>query len=339
MFVDPPFGANIMYSELNFLAESWFKVFTNNKEEAIMNKTQHKQLAEYKDLMTNSFKEFFRILKPNRWITVEFHNSKASVWKTIQESIINSGFIIAQVSILDKKQATFKQVTSPNAVENDLIINPYKPSTQFTKCFIQRSGLNLEDYFIKMHLEKLPLTQNIERTQHRLHSKFIAQYIQNGFEVRLDASKFYDLLRENFEERDGYWFTYEQIPIYEQKLLLHRKLAEEDLNQTILGITDEKSAIVWLAQFLNKPKTYDEIFIEFSKNLLTSVDKIPELGTILEENFSTESGKYRLPSDMERKEKLEVRDKRLMKEFDEIFEKAQSTNKIKEVRKEAILLV
>ena len=55
-----------------------------------MNKTQHKQLAEYKDLMTNSFKEFFRILKPNRWITVEFHNSKASVWKTIQESIINS---------------------------------------------------------------------------------------------------------------------------------------------------------------------------------------------------------------------------------------------------------
>ena len=67
-----------------------------------------------------------------------------------------------------------------------------------------------------MHLEKLPLTQNIERTQHRLHSKFIAQYIQNGFEVRLDASKFYDLLRENFEERDGYWFTYEQIPIYEQ---------------------------------------------------------------------------------------------------------------------------
>ena len=40
---------------------------------------------------------------------------------------------------------------------------------------------------------------------------------------------------------------------------------------------------------------------------------------------------------MERKEKLEVRDKRLMTEFDEIFEKAQSTNKIKEVRKEAIL--
>jgi DNA modification methylase len=337
MFVDPPFGANIMYSELNYIAESWFKVFTNNKEEAIMNKTQHKQLAEYKDLMTQSFKEFFRILKPNRWITVEFHNSKASVWRTIQESIIHSGFIIAQVSILDKKQATFKQVTSPNAVENDLIINAYKPSEKFTKCFIQRSGLNLEDYFINMHLGKLPIEPNVERTQHRLHSKFIAQYIQNGFEIRVDASDFYDLLRENFEERDGYWFTHEQIPIYEKKSRLHNNLEQEDLNQTILGISDEKSAIVWLAQFLNEPKTYDEIFIEFSKNLLTSIDKIPELITILDENFSTERSKYRLPSDIERKEKEEVRDKRLMKEFNEIFDEAQSKRKIKEARKEAIL--
>ena len=39
------------------------------------------------DLMTDSFKEMYRILKPNRWITIEFHNSKASVWNGIQESI------------------------------------------------------------------------------------------------------------------------------------------------------------------------------------------------------------------------------------------------------------
>jgi ribosomal protein S27E len=42
IFTDPPFGANIMYSELNFISESWLKVFTNNSQEAICNKTQHK---------------------------------------------------------------------------------------------------------------------------------------------------------------------------------------------------------------------------------------------------------------------------------------------------------
>jgi predicted RNA-binding Zn-ribbon protein involved in translation (DUF1610 family) len=31
IFTDPPFGGNLMYSELNFLWEAWLKVFTNNK--------------------------------------------------------------------------------------------------------------------------------------------------------------------------------------------------------------------------------------------------------------------------------------------------------------------
>lgn len=32
IFTDPPFGGNLMYSELNFLWEAWLKVFTNNKK-------------------------------------------------------------------------------------------------------------------------------------------------------------------------------------------------------------------------------------------------------------------------------------------------------------------
>jgi hypothetical protein len=38
IFTDPPFGGNLMYSELNFLWEAWLKVFTNNKPEAIENR-------------------------------------------------------------------------------------------------------------------------------------------------------------------------------------------------------------------------------------------------------------------------------------------------------------
>jgi len=35
IFVDPPFGANIMYSELNSLWEAWLKVSTDVKAEAV----------------------------------------------------------------------------------------------------------------------------------------------------------------------------------------------------------------------------------------------------------------------------------------------------------------
>ena len=79
VFTDPPFGDNIMYSELNYVNESWNKVLTNNQTEAIMNKSQSKSLIEYQKLMNSAFSEYYRILKPGRWITIEFHNSKNSV--------------------------------------------------------------------------------------------------------------------------------------------------------------------------------------------------------------------------------------------------------------------
>ena len=102
IFVDPPFGSNLMYSELNFLWESWLRVFTHNHSEAIINKTQKKNLAEYLRLNESCFNEFYRVLKPGHWITVEFHNSLNSVWNSIQQAILQSGFIVADVTNFGK---------------------------------------------------------------------------------------------------------------------------------------------------------------------------------------------------------------------------------------------
>src|SRR5690606_8520214 len=119
IFTDPPFGGNLMYSELNFLWESWLKILTNNKPEAIENGAQCKGLPEYQGLMTGCFEEYYRVLKPGRWMTVEFHNSKNAVWNAIQEALQAAGFVMADVRTLDKQQGSFKQITSANAVKQD----------------------------------------------------------------------------------------------------------------------------------------------------------------------------------------------------------------------------
>ena len=54
-FVDPPFGANIAYSELNHLWESWLKVFTAFTAEAIQNKPHRQNLSDYQELMRRCF--------------------------------------------------------------------------------------------------------------------------------------------------------------------------------------------------------------------------------------------------------------------------------------------
>lgn len=335
IFIDPPFGGNLMYSELNIIIESWFKVYTNNKEEAIINVYQNKDIYEYEKLMSSVFNSLFDKLKPNRWISLEFHNSKSEVWRSIQNALSRAGFVVGQISVLDKKKGTTKQLSYDGAVKHDLLINAYKPSATFRKKFLKNGGLNLEIEFIQMHLDKLPIEKNIERTQQMLFSKLLVQYLQNDFEVRMDANEFYNFLKNNFAERDGYWFNQDQVHKYE-KLEYHEKNLN-DHAQTLLGISDEKSTINWLLKFLDTPKTYDEIYTEFTKFILTSEDKMPELKIILNENFATEAGKYRLPVDVERKEIEALRDKRLMKEFNEILKESRTKRKIKAVRKEALL--
>ena len=59
--------------------EAWIRNITNNSSEDIMNGSQGKGILEYQELMTRCFIEYHRVLKPNRWMTVEFHNSKNAV--------------------------------------------------------------------------------------------------------------------------------------------------------------------------------------------------------------------------------------------------------------------
>lgn len=54
-------------------------------------------------------------------MTVEFSNTKASVWNFIQSAITSVGFIIANVASLDKKQGSYKSVTTTTAVKQVLL--------------------------------------------------------------------------------------------------------------------------------------------------------------------------------------------------------------------------
>jgi DNA modification methylase len=63
IFIDPPFGSNIMYSELSFIG-GVLQAFTNIQHEAIENKTQSKTLESYRRLIRSCFLEAYRLLKP-----------------------------------------------------------------------------------------------------------------------------------------------------------------------------------------------------------------------------------------------------------------------------------
>lgn len=345
IFTDPPFGSNLNYSELNFLTESWLKVKTNNKPEAIMNTVQGKKLLEYQTLMSQCFKEYFRVLKPARWITIEFHNSRNAVWNAIQEALLSAGFVVADVRTLDKQQTSLKQATSTSAVKQDLVISAYKPNEKFKRRFLDNIGSEETAWdFVRQHLENIPVVVFsgdkieliAERQSYLLYDRMVAYHIMQGIPVPIDSSDFYQGLDEKFLKRDGMYFLSDQVNEYDTA----RITTDVEAIQFELFVRNEKSAIAWLYQQMSDafggPQTYAELQPKFMQEV-KSVDRyesMPELSVLLEENFlQDEKGRWYIPDITKEGDVAKLREKNLWKEFEGYM---NSKGKLKLFRSEAV---
>lgn len=304
VFTDPPFGANIPYADLNLVIESWHKVRTNTDVEAIIDVPKGKALGDYQQLMLESFRSYYRALKPGRWITVEFSNSQASVWNAIQSTMQQAGFVVANVSALDKQQRSFRSVTSPTAVKQDLVISAYKPNGGLEARF-EKTGHSIEGVwdFLNTHLRNLPVMKArggdmefiAERDPRILHDRMVAFYIGHGVPVPLGSAEFQRELSEKFAEREGMVFLPEQVTEWDKK-----RAKMQGVGQMSIFVEDEKSAIDWLRGFLkSRPSSYQDIQPEFMQTLGASWKKFetrPELQLLLEQNFLQFQGEGDVPS-------------------------------------------
>jgi len=293
VFVDPPFGFNIFYADLNQSVEEWHGVVTAIGEEAVIDDYAGKDIIVYQRKMRLIFSEFYRVLKPGRWMTVVFSNSKAAVWNAIQLSLQQSGFVVAEVSSLDKKQGSFKQVTSTNAVKQDLVISAYKPNGGLEQRLAERGAAPESAWdFVHTHLRQLSVSKSkngvlefvVERDPRRIYDRMVAWFVRHDVPVPLSTEEFLDGLRSRFPDRDGMVFLSEQFAEYDRK---RAQVAQAP--QMEMFVADERSAIDWLTDFLKKrPSTYQEVHPEFMTQLGAGWKKHetrPELSALLEDNF------------------------------------------------------
>lgn len=302
VFVDPPFGANINYSELNFLWESWLKNITNNKREAIENIVQNKGVKEYRSIMTDCFRNIYRILKPGRWVTIEFSNTKAYIWNSIQTALVDAGFIVSNVSALDKGQGTFKSQTTPTAVKQDLVISAYKPNDGFEERFQIEAQTEAGVWdFVRTHLKYLPVIKQQgplllfvpERDPRILFDQMVAYYVRKGYMVPISSQDFQIGLAQRFAERDGMYFLAEQVVEYDRK-----KMTSGKPKQMSFFVSDEVSAIQWVRQLIKeKPQTFSDINPQFMQQLngWNKNEAQLDLRELLNQNFLCYDGKGPVP--------------------------------------------
>ncbi len=342
IFTDPPFGDNLCYAELNFLIECFHRVFTNSGPEAIVSNHQGKSLREYQSLMTAAFSEFHRILKPGRWMTVEFHNSRNSVWNAIQEALQVAGFVVADVRMFDKRQGSFNQIVAAQAVKQDLAISAYKPSLDLEERFRSEAGTEKGVWdFLRSHLKQLPVVvckgtalETVgERQSYVLFDRMVAFHIQRGVAVPMSAPEFYGRLRKQFIERDGMYFLPGQIAEYDKK-----RAEVATVGQYELFVSDEKSAIHWVRRELERKRMpfqlIQPLYMKEAQIVWDKHEQPIELQTILEENFIQESdGNWRVPDTKSESDLGRLRNRSLLREFQQYV---GQKGKLKVVRTEAL---
>jgi hypothetical protein len=329
VFVDPPFGANIYYADLAYLVEAWHRVYTSSSEEAIENHSKGvpRSLGEYGELMAACFSEFFRVLKPGRWMTVEFSNHSNEVWLTVQRALEGAGFMVADTRILDKEQLSYRQVTAQSAAKKDLVISCYKPAYAAPAASALGDGDPETAWsFVREHLSHLPVADGSrgeaqpvrERMADRLYDRTIAFHVSRKIPVPLTTVEFFEGLDQRFPSRDSMYFLDSQVESYER----HR-ITIKDLLEETLFITGESSAVQWLRQLLKssgRPQAYSEIQPRFLTELANGIvdwEELPELRLLLEQNFvQDDQSRWYVPDPKKASDLEQLRRRALLKEFE-----------------------
>jgi adenine-specific DNA methylase len=124
IITDPPYGHSIQYGELLFMWGAWLKLMDNfeiiTQNEIIKNRRQHKYDEDYERMLSSAFKSIYRVLKPERYCTVTFHNPSLKYRNILYRSVILNGFKLEKIIYQPPPRPSAKSLLQPfGSLEGD----------------------------------------------------------------------------------------------------------------------------------------------------------------------------------------------------------------------------
>ena len=289
-FYDPPYGANINYSELNLMWEAWLGQFTNVSEEVIENKYQGKGREDYEQMMLDSLREANRVLKPGRWLTMVYSYADPSMYRTIQNVAHKSGFMDeGEVLHINSTMKTKSQMDSDRAQQRFLVINFKKPKSGGRKVIEETEDI---EYDVTRVIQDF-LTKHPGKTRDYIYDQVIKQLFST---VQIQKFDLDEILKNFFRKVGDEW--------YAPGTLVSRKKEKKELQGELfpgspLPEHPEKEVVLQLQDFLKRYKRIP--YSELREFYLRKID-IPlerNFDELIKENFKVEEGRVRLPTPVE----------------------------------------
>lgn len=135
IFTDPPYDASVQYGELAYLWVTWLKKDDGYLEkiasdEVIRNEKQDKDFNVYHSLLSRSFQDMYRVLKPDAYLTVTFHNPTFKVRNATIYAGVFAGFEFQKIHHQELARPSAKSLLQPfGSAQGDFYLRFYKPQT------------------------------------------------------------------------------------------------------------------------------------------------------------------------------------------------------------------
>ncbi|MDD3847229.1 MAG: DNA methyltransferase [Syntrophorhabdaceae bacterium] len=202
IYTDPPYGKKIPYLDLSVMWNSWLDLEVTEQDyeqEAIEGGERQKSKDQYNELIAESIKEMYRVLKFDRWLSFVYAHKDPEFWHLIVETAESCGFEYKGAVPQKNGQTSFKKRQHPFTVlSGQLIINFQKVRNPRA---IMKANLGMDIAEIIMQTIEGIIAKNHGATLEQINDELIIKGLELGF-LHLLKEKYSDLtslLRDNFD--------------------------------------------------------------------------------------------------------------------------------------------
>jgi DNA modification methylase len=127
IYTDPPYGKKIPYLDLSIIWNAWLDLHVSEEDyelEAIEGGEHKKTKDDYSNLLAESIREMYRVLKYDHWMSFVFAHKDPAFWHIIVDTAEKIGFEYVGAVKQNNGQSTFKKRQNPFTIlSGQLIIN------------------------------------------------------------------------------------------------------------------------------------------------------------------------------------------------------------------------
>ncbi|MHB8277397.1 MAG: DNA methyltransferase [Candidatus Humimicrobiaceae bacterium] len=271
IFTDPPYGDAVPYLELNYMWSSWLKMNPAFEEEIIISDSpvRNKKFEEYNQLLIKSFREAFRVLKPEKWMTVTFHSTNLKIYNSIIRAVIFAGFELEKILYQPPARTSAKALLAPyGSAVGDYYIRFIKPKKAKT------TGIEKKE-FDNINFEQIVIEATKGIIAERGEPVFYNDILKNiyvaldkyGYLLMANPQNISDVLEKYkdkefvFVEEKGWWFK------NPEKYYLHVIPLKDRVETAVLQVLKRKNSVSF-------DEVLQEIFINFNNALTPNPQNI-----------------------------------------------------------------